>query len=298
MSKTTGGSGRLTSPRYDYLLFGGPGRSATTYVYQALQGHYAVLFPEIKEAHYYRNPRRYQRARRTIPSDRLLGDVSNDAYLDPCLTNALANLRTVGQRVLLVIVLRDHLARACSMVRFDESRGRALRPGGSRALLRRVVERRLTPERLDSLFGMAADVAVLDFDVLTAKPTGALNALASLCGISPTATRLPEARINESERARSALLAAAAALTARALREAGFRRTLQRLKDSRRIHGLIFRPASDEYAAAADTAFSQEQIDMLLSANSGCWEVIRRHTVIEKDGLYVGPNATLEPVTE
>ena len=261
-------------------------------MYYALRANYAVSFPEIKEGRYYRSPRRYRKARRAIPPDHLLGDISNDAYMDSGLPAALENLRIIGQRVLVVIMLRDHVRRARSMLLFDESRGRALRPGGRRAMGRRVIERCLTPERLEGVFRTGADVAVLDFDVVTADPAGALNALASLCGIAPYDRPLRPTRINESVRARNGVLAATAVLAAETLRAAGFRKALQFLKDSDRIHSLFFRTVPDGEGPNWGPVISQEHLDVLHSAHKGCWDVVRRRTDVRANGLYVGAKAS------
>ena len=47
---------------YDYVLFVGPGRSGTTYIYRILRSHYNIKLPELKEAYYFRRPKRLQRA--------------------------------------------------------------------------------------------------------------------------------------------------------------------------------------------------------------------------------------------
>ena len=278
--------------RYDYLLFVGPGRSATTYVYRMLRAHYAVSFPEIKESHYYRDLSRYLGARRRAPDDHILGDVANDAYMDRDLPDALKSLRASGQRVLVVVTLRDHVERAESMVRFDESRGRALRPGGMSDLERRVVARRLTPEQLRRIFSSGVDFAVLDYDALRSDATGVLNRLASLCGIPLSTHQLPQARENPSKRSRSVLLTAAAVLVAKALRGLGLRSTLQRLKDSRRIQGWFFKPLPAEDQLYAGQALSPEHQETLHRANADCWAVVRRYAATDGNGLHIRARPT------
>ena len=275
------------TPRYDYLLFAGPGRSATTYIYRALRANYAVSFPEIKEAHYYRDPRRYRRARRIAPSDRMLGDVANDAYMDEGLVCALRSMRMARQRVLVVVMLRDHIERAVSMLRFDRSRGRALKPGGMRALESRVVERRLTPQQLERIYCAGTDVAVLDFEALRDDPTEALNMLAALCGISPSPKLLPRTSENSSERSRNVLMTAAAVQLARALRATGQRSLLQRLKDSRRVHGLFFTPLRENGGLSHNTIITPHSRDVLHRSNSDCWDLVRKRSSEELGGLFL-----------
>ena len=217
---------------YDYLLAVGPGRSGTTYLYRLLRDHYAVAFPEIKEAGYYRRPDRYRRARRRLPPGTLLGDVDNGAYLDPGLPEAVVRLRGEGQRVLLAVVLRDQVERAECMMRFAGSRGRQLRRGGVRALERDVVSRRLTPARLERIW---ADVAALDFQRLIREPEALLNGLAGWCGIPAWPEALPRGGVNAGVAARWTPAAALGAALAGGMRRLGLLTALQGLKDSRRV---------------------------------------------------------------
>ena len=209
---------------YDYLLAVGPGRSGTTYLYRLLRDHYAVAFPEIKEAGYYRSPDRYRRARRRLPPGTLLGDVDNGAYLDPGLPEAVVRLRGEGQRVLLVVVLRDQVERAECMMRFAGSRGRQLRRGGVRALER--------------------DVAALDFQRLIREPEALLNGLAGWCGIPAWPEALPRGGVNAGVAARWTPAAALGAALAGGMRRLGLLTALQGLKDGRRVQDLFFRALS------------------------------------------------------
>ena len=200
---------------YDCLLAVGPGRSGTTYLYRLLRDHYAVAFPEIKEAGYHRSPDRYRRARGRLPPGTLLGDVDNGAYLDPGLPEAVVRLRGEGQRVLLAVVLRDQVERAECMMRFAGSRGRQLRRGGVRALER--------------------DVAALDFQRLIREPEALLNGLAGWCGIPAWPEALPRGGVNAGVAARWTPAAALGAALAGGMRRLGLLTALQGLKDSRRV---------------------------------------------------------------
>ena len=277
--------GDVHGPSYHYLLFVGPGRSATTYVYRILRDYYSVSFPDIKESYYYRNPRRYRRARGRIPQDHLLADIANDAYMDSALPMALRRLKSEGVRVLVVVILRDHIDRARSMLQFDINRGRALRPGGRTGLEGRVMGRRLTPDHLRNIYSTGTNVAVLDFDLLTARPDAILNRLASECGIDPTDAALPRVGSNASERARFLPATAAAALLAKTMRRAGLLRALQRLKDSRRIHWLFFEPLRnlDDDVQALST----EHMGILRDENSQCWRLLRQHSTVALEGFYL-----------
>ena len=270
---------------YDYLLAVGPGRSGTTYLYRLLRDHYAVAFPEIKEAGYYRSPDRYRRARGRLPPGTLLGDVDNGAYLDPGLPDAVGRLRGEGQRVLLAVVLRDQVERAESMMRFATSRGRQLRRGGARALERDVVSRRLTPARLERIRAGGADVAVLDFERLIREPEALLNGLAGWCGIPAWPEALPRGGVNAGVAARWTPAAALGAALAGGMRRLGLLTALQVLKDSRRVQDLFFRALPEATGDSAAGTLAPEHVALLRESDRECREWVERHTAALAEGL-------------
>ena len=234
----------------DYLLVVGPGRSGSDFLYRRLRGHPAYAFPEIKEGRCYRSPRAFREARARA-GGRVLADVANLGYRDAALAPGVRALLAEGVRVLLVVLLRDHRARARSMIAFRRSRGEPSALLGARRLERAVVADRLTPEQLRAVYALDADVLALCFDALTGDAAATLDCLAALCGTAPFAhgAGADGGAVNESVRARVPPLAAAGKLVALALRRLGLRRTLQRLKDSRRLRTFFFVPLDGADAA-------------------------------------------------
>ena len=231
-------------PAYDYLLVVGPGRSGTTFLYKLLNGRPGFESPEIKEGYYYRSPRRCDKALRRIqdaPAPAILLDVANLAWRDRSLPGGVDGLRGRGHRVLLVVLLREHRARAVSMLAFRRSRGMPLAFLGRATLERAVVRDSLTAEDLDKLFGLGVDVLIVDFPALVGRTATVLDVLADLCG-TPRIERAGGGPVNPAERARSVWLALAGKLAAVVLRGIGCRRLLQRLKDSPRVRRVFFRP--------------------------------------------------------
>ena len=274
-------------PRYDYLLFVGPGRSATTYVYRMLKDHYSVAFPDIKESYYYRSPRRYAEARRRLHPSLLLGDVANTAYLDPQLPYAITTMADSGNRVLIVATLREHVSRASSMLNYATSRGKTLWRGGLIGLERHIVAKCLTPNHLATIRSAGADVVVLDFDVLTSYPTETLNLLAELCGIPLYRSRLPNISLNASEASRQVTLSALATGVSRVLRAAGLRGTLQRLKDSRRLHGLVFRPLTAQEERTGLGSLEPGHEEHLKRLHRECRTFIESNFELRAEGFYL-----------
>ena len=269
-------------PNYDYLLFVGPGRSGTDYLCNVLHESHHVAFPEIKEGYYYQSPGRYMRMRRKTPAGVILGDGANLAYLDTKLVNGVPYLHDAGERVLVVVTVRDHVERTRSMMQFDASRGRGLWWRARNGLERFAVSRRLTPERLWQICNVGVDIAVLDFQSLTTEPLRVVNWLARQCNI-PEFKSLPDVDTNPSEQARSPYLSAVAALGARGLRKAGLRRTLQSIKDNGTLHNLAFKPSGDQPAVA----LTPEHVELLDRDNAACWQFVHMNFSQAEDGIYL-----------
>ena len=275
--------------RYDYLLVVGPGRSGSDFLYRRLRGHPDLALPEIKEGYYYRNPsgqRRAQRQMRRHPGQ-ILVDIANLAYKDPALRPGLARMQADGCRILLVVLLRDHHDRAVSMLRFRSSRGEWAALRGRRRLEQSVLQDRLTPDRLRSIYAAGADVLTIGFPALTANTDATLDALASLCGIARFGAGVPQSYpFNAAMAARAPYLSALGKLAAIALRRLGFRRTLQNLKDNPRIRRIFLTPLPPDAAAPqlTDDAIRQLETDY-----AACRALAKSGSQILADGVYFRP---------
>lgn len=286
---------------YDYLLVVGPGRSGTTFLYEHLRLHPRFAFPEIKEAGYYRSLRRFRKGRgrlREGEAGRILADVSNLAYKDRALGKGVSRLKRHGVRVLLVVLLRDHRERARSIFRYRRSRGHLSAWLGAERLERAVMRDRLTAERLDEIYRIGVDVLAIEFGALTEEPRAALRALGELCGVGDPCgmggmggaggAAIPEwacrRRANPSMRPRSRLLATTATIAANALRALGFRRLLQRLKDSRRLERLFFAPMSGDERRVA---LKHENVRLLEEAFAECLATVRQRSTPLARGIHL-----------
>ena len=252
------------APAFDLVLAVGPGRSGTTFLYRSLNAHPGFCAPEIKEAHCYRSARRLERALGDLRgSGAVLLDVSDTAWSDPRLGRVRA-LVAGGVRILVVVLLRRHRDRARSVIAYRRSRVLpalpALLPGGGG--LERAAERdALTPAALERILALGADVLIVDFEALAARPGSVLDAIAQLCGVRPFGD-VDATAANRAAAARSVPLAAMAKLAAVALRALGARRTLQALKDDPRVVGAVFRPL-DRAEMPALSAAAAARLDRL-----------------------------------
>ena len=256
-SNQRGGAAAGAGPAYDYVLAVGPSRSGTTFLYRLLNAHPAFCAPQIKEAHYYRSPRRLARALDGLRgSGAMLLDVADTAWSDRRLADVAA-LAGCGRRILIVVLLRRHQDQARSTMAYRRSRVLPAVPAllaGPGGLERAAVRDSLTAAALERIFALGADVLTIEFETFMDRPRTVLDAMARLCRTQPFGSVGAEP-VNRAERARFAPLAAAAKLAAWALRGLGARRLLQALKDDPRVVGLFFRPLDPaELPALSDAA--------------------------------------------
>ena len=274
-------------PNYDYLLAVGPGRSGTTFFYRNLRLHPQFALPEIKEAGYYRSPRRFLKESQALGEGQegqaqVLADVSNLACQDDLLGSKIAALKGLGVRVLLVVLLREHRERARSMFRYRKSRGHLAAWLGASRLEQSVVRDRLRPERLDEIYRIGVDVLCIDFSALASDPARVFRHLSGLCGVA-VPERVERRIPNQSVRSRHLALSSLARIGAALLRALGHRRLLQRLKESGRLARLFFLPMSEK---ERKVALKDENLRLLQRAFADCTSVIEAHSAPLAEGLY------------
>ena len=273
-------------PSYDYLLGVGPGRSGTTFLHEILTRHDAFHAPEIQDAYYYRSFRRFKRALRqirTIVPSAILVDMANHAYRDRSLATGVEGLGERGHRTLLVVLFREHRARAVSMMRFRTSRGHPSALFGAEVLERAIVRSSLTPEELSRLYELPADILTVDFSTLVQNTEQLLTVLTALCR-TPAFGPVPHHPLNKSVRARNLPLSVAGKLAAVALRRAGFRKTLQHLKAHPRIQRAFFAPLGE---SPAEVRFSERAERLLQSHHEACRRVVQASTARLAEGIWL-----------
>ena len=268
----------------DYLLVVGPGRSGSDFLYRILRAHPGYAFPEIKEGGYYRSVRAYQQARADVrQTGTILCDISNNAYLDPKLLPGVQALRQQGVSILLVVLLRNHRERAVSSIRFRRSRGRPSALLGARHLEKAVVRDRLTAELLHGIFALDVDILTLDFTTLVEDTERCLASLASLCGSSSFGAVANEP-VNVSTQARFVWFSTIGWLGAVALRRVGLTRQLQRVKDSRLVGRMFFKPLAPD---GEKIRLSDGAVRTLDATHRECWSIVTRLSTREYEGVFV-----------
>ena len=271
-------------PSFDYLLVVGPGRSGSTFFYQLVNRHAAFSAPRIKEGCYYRSPGRFEKAMREVRqgTSTILLDVANLAWRDPALPGGVKALMGRGYRVLLVVLLRDHRARAASMAQHRRSRGFPTALLGRRVLERAIVRNSLTPEDLSKVLSLGADVLVVEFETLTGNAADVLGHLARLCGTAGFGQ--PDADpVNPTVQARNVILSGTGKLAATVLRRAGCLRLLQRLKDNPRVMRFFFRPATGD----TEPEFSNGTGALLAELSASCRRTAKSRGERLAEGLWL-----------
>ena len=249
----------------------GPGRSGTDYLFDLLRCHPQVVFPESKEGEYYRSLRRLRRAQRRVGPGMVLADISNQAYRDNTLPRRIRALTEAGIKTLVMVIIRDHVERAESMMLFRASRGEPSAWLGRRVLERRVVRDRLKAEHISAIYETGADVTAIDFEKLVQDTYTVLELLAVRCGIEPFLDSTAHVRTNSSVSARWMPLSALGKLAAVTLRRVGARRTLQDLKESPEVTRLFFRNSPEP---PARPRISPTHVRVLRAENAGCWKIV------------------------
>ena len=268
----------------DYLLVVGPGRSGSDFLYRVLRAHPDYAFPEIKEGAYYRSVRAFRRARGKVrPAGARLCDIANDAYHDPKLISGVRALQRQGVSILMMVLLRNHRDRALSAIRFRKSRGRPSALRGTRHLEESVVQDRLTPAMLEDIFGLDVDILTVDFSTLVEDTESFLARLASLCGTGPFDSVATEP-VNVSTQARFVWLSTLGWLCAVALRTLGLTSLLQRIKDSRFVARVFFKPLA---GGAEEIRLSQAAARALDDTHRECWSVVTRVSAKEAEGVFL-----------
>ena len=270
-------------PNYDYLLAIGPGRSGTDFLYANLRQHPQFAFPEIKEAGYYWSPRRFwKKSGRLSGEGSILADISNLAYKDPLLGPGVTALKGQGVRILIVVLLRDHCARARSMIRYRRSRGHLAAWLGANRLEQSVVRDRLTPKQLEEIYRLGADVLSIEFSTLVESPAQVFRHLSLLCGVS-IFERVETRITNRSVRHRNLVLSTLATSGALLLRSLGLRSLLQRLKDSEHLNRLVFVPLPEDQR---EVILQAESVRLLEKTCAECRSTIQLYSEALAKGIY------------
>lgn len=270
------------------FIFLGPSKSGSTWIFEAIRLHPQLFVPVSKDIYFFdkyhqRGSDWYESFFRAAPSGSLCGELSHDYFSSP---DAIRRLNAYNPHTKLICCLRNPFERAWSsylhLLRvgmFDGSFADALQQfpflvdeGKYFSNLRHIL----------SLFEREA-VLVLDFDELATDPQRFARRIFDFLGVD--ADYVPEVlhqKINPARKPRSIALAHLAKQAALRLRQAGHANLLGRLKHSRLVNWLVYRPQADraerpatEYPPAMVQLYHAELdgLSTLLQADYSKWRL-------------------------
>lgn len=248
------------------FIFLGPSKTASTWIFEALRGHPELFIPDSKDIYFFdkfydRGTDWYAGFFKDAPPGNLRGELSHDYFSSP---EAIRRLHEYNPQAKLICCLRNPFERAYSSYlhlgrvgMFAGSFEEALQHFPFLADEGRYFTHL---QHILSLFEREA-VLVLDFDQLGADPQHFARTIFRFLGVD--AAFLPamlHEKVNPARAARSVALAGMAKRVALRLRQWGLANFLGRLKHSRFINWLVYRPVANTSATERESAAYPEQL--------------------------------------
>ena len=267
------------------MLFVGPGRSGTSLLFENFRRHPQLDFPEtIKEGYFYRSPKKAINLMSSLrkKDKKTLTDFANMAYRDDAMPSKINLLSDAGFKIALVVTMRKHHDLAAAVMKFRKSRGEFSALFGNYYLERRVVEDRLTAERLLRIYETKSDVIVVDFETLISDIPNTLDTLFCVFSLHPVSSYVTGV-VNHSTAARFPFIQPPLKGIAVAMHKLGFRRTLQRIKDNNYIMKCLFKPLSN----TEETELTTESLGLLADSAMKCRAMVAARSGPSKYGVFM-----------
>lgn len=274
------------------FIFLGPSKTASTWIFEALRGHPDLFVPVSKDVYFFdkyydRGTAWYAGFFKDAPPGSLCGELSHDYFSSP---EAIRRLHAYNPEMKLICCLRNPFERAYSSYLhlgrvglFGGSFDEALQEFPFLADEGRYCTHL---QHILSLFGRDA-VLILDFDELEADPQCFARGIFRFLGVDEDfVPAVLHEKVNPARAARSVKLANLAKRTALLLRQWGCSNFLGRLKHSRFVNWLVYRPAAPQKAKESvsypehlvhDYHAELEGLSALLHADYSKWRVTHSH---------------------
>ncbi|HLP97415.1 MAG TPA: sulfotransferase domain-containing protein [Sideroxyarcus sp.] len=234
------------------FIFLGPSKTASTWIFEALRGHPDLFVPVSKDVYffdefYHRGADWYAGFFKDAPPGSLCGELSHDYFSSP---EAIRRLHAFNPQVKLICCLRNPFERAYSSYLHLCRVG--LFAGSFEAALQRfpfLVDEGKYCTHLQHILSLFERdmVLILDFDELQADPQRFARGIFRFLGVDEEfVPAVLHEKVNPARIARSVSLAKLAKLAALQLRQWGCANLIGRLKHSRFINWLIYRPVTDD----------------------------------------------------
>lgn len=252
------------------FIFLGPSKTASTWIYEAIRPHPGLFVPVTKDLYffdkyYYKGIGWYESFFRGAPAGSLCGELSHDYFSSRI---ALQRIHAYNPNIKLICCLRNPFERAYSsylhLVRvglFSGSFAAAL------SELPFIVDEGRYYTNLKHILSLfdRESVLVLDFDELEASPDLFARRIFNFLGVDEEfVPDVLHQKINPARKARSTTVARIAKQAALLIRHLGFPNLLGRMKHSRLVNWVVYRPEAD--AAPAEPVTSPEYLVRLYNA--------------------------------
>ncbi|HZW25957.1 MAG TPA: sulfotransferase domain-containing protein [Gallionella sp.] len=232
------------------FIFIGPSKTASTWIYEAIRPHPELFVPVTKDIYFFdkyygRGEAWYEGFFRDAPAGSLCGELSHDYFFNPV---AIDRIHAFDPAIKLICCLRNPFERAYSsylhMVRVGMFAGSFEDALEEFPFIVDEGKYHTNLRHIFSLFGREA-VLILDFDELEADPARFARRIFNFLGVDETfVPAVLHQKVNPARDARSVTLARMAKRAALLLRHLGCSNLLGRLKHSRLVDRLIYRPAA------------------------------------------------------
>jgi hypothetical protein len=232
------------------FIFLGPSKTASTWIYEAIRSHPALFVPVTKDIYFFdkyydRGSDWYDRFFKDAPPGSLCGELSHDYFFNPL---AIRRIHAGNPDIKLICCLRNPFERAYSSYLHLLRVG--MFAGSFEDALEKfpfIVDEGKYCTNLRNIFYLfdRDSLLILDFDELETDPARFARRIFGFLGVDEEF--VPEVlnrRVNVARDARSVMLAGAAKRLALLLRKLGYSNLLGRLKHSRFVDRLFYRPAA------------------------------------------------------
>jgi len=230
------------------FIFLGPSKTASTWIFEALRGHPSLFVPASKDIYFFdrfydRGIAWYDGFFKDAPPGSLCGELSHDYFSSPL---AIRRLHAYNPGIKLICCLRNPFDRAYSSYQHLVRVG--LCSGSFADALQKypfIVDEGKYHTNLQHIFALfdRDHLLVLDFDELEASPERFARRIFSFLGVDEGyVPAVLHEKVNVARDARSVALARIAKQTALLLRRLGYSNFLGRLKHSRLVNWLVYRP--------------------------------------------------------
>jgi hypothetical protein len=230
------------------FIFLGPSKTASTWIYEAIRLHPQLFVPLSKDIYFFdkyfeKGTAWYEGFFRDAPPGILCGELSHDYFYSPL---AIQRLHAYHPGVRLICCLRNPFDRAYSsylhLLRVGMFAGSFADALQQYPFIVDEGKYYTNLQQIFSLFGRDA-LLILDFDELEASPERFARRIFHFLGVDEEfVPGVLHQKVNPARDARSVLLARMAKQAALLLRQLGYSNFLGRLKHSRFINWLVYRP--------------------------------------------------------